>query len=107
MTEPDRNDPIDSQDTSPDATPAQPETAGADWGWCSDPEAAEEWDAIVEDAMRARRLSAWRPCPEDFAALEAMAEKTGRSLPSLLDEALRLFLSQRKQGDDQHSEGST
>jgi hypothetical protein len=41
---------------------------------------AELLDAILEDAMRPRRLQAWSPPPEDFAALEAMAAKTGRSL---------------------------
>ena len=39
-------------------------------------EDAELLDAIVEDAMRRRRLQAWRPRPEDFAALEAIAEET-------------------------------
>jgi hypothetical protein len=52
-------------------------------------------DAIVEDAMRRRRLQAWCPGPEDFAGLEAMAEETGRPLNELLDEALRQLLEQR------------
>lgn len=40
-------------------------------------EDAELLDAIVEDAMRRRRLQAWCPRHEDFAALEAIAEETG------------------------------
>jgi hypothetical protein len=58
-------------------------------------EDAELLDAIVADAMRKRRLQAWCPRPDDFAALEAMAEETGRSLNDLLDEALRLLLERR------------
>lgn len=54
-------------------------------------EAPEELDQIVEDAMRDRRLQAWRPGREDFAVLESMAEKSGRSLSELLDEAVRLL----------------
>jgi signal transduction histidine kinase len=55
-------------------------------------EDAELLDAIVEDAMRRRRLQAGRPRPEDFAALEAITEETGRPLNELLDEALHLLL---------------
>jgi hypothetical protein len=58
-------------------------------------EDAELLDEIVEDAMRRRRMQAWCPSPEDFAALEAMIEETGRSLNELLDEALRLLLERR------------
>ena len=58
-------------------------------------EDAELLDEIVEDAMRRRRLQAWCPSPEDFAALEAMIEETGHSLNELLDEALRLLLERR------------
>ena len=54
--------------------------------------APEELDRIVEDAMRDRRMQAWRPSPENFAALESMAENTGRTLNELLDEAVRLLL---------------
>lgn len=60
-------------------------------------EDAELLDAIVEDAMRRRRLGAWCPRSEDFAALEAMAEETGRPLNELLDEALHLLLERRSQ----------
>ena len=55
-------------------------------------EDAEVLDAIVEEAMKRRRLQAWCPSSEDFAALESMAEETGRSLNELLDEALHLLL---------------
>jgi hypothetical protein len=58
-------------------------------------EDADLLDEIVEDAMRRRRMEAWCPGPEDFAALEAMIEETGRSLNELLDEALRLLLERR------------
>src|SRR5262249_23210697 len=58
-------------------------------------EDAELLDAIVEEAMRKRRLQAWCPSPEDFAALEATAEETGRSLNELLDQALRLLPERR------------
>ena len=60
-------------------------------------EDADLLDAIVEDAMRKRRLQAWCPSPDDFAALESMAEETRRSLNELLDEALRLLLERRGQ----------
>jgi hypothetical protein len=55
-------------------------------------EDAELLDVIVADAMRRRRLQAWCPNSEDFAALETLAEETGRSLNELLDEALHLLL---------------
>ena len=55
---------------------------------------AEELDAIVEDAMRTRRLQAWRPSPEDFAVLESITAATGKPLEALLDDALRLLLQQ-------------
>ena len=58
---------------------------------------AEILDRIVDDAMRSRRISAWLPGKEDFAALVAMTEETGRSLHELLDEALRLLLRQWRQ----------
>lgn len=58
-------------------------------------EDAELLDAIVEDAMRRRRLQAWCPRSQDFAALEAMAEETGQSLNELLDQALHLLLERR------------
>jgi hypothetical protein len=58
-------------------------------------EDAELLDEIVEDAMRRRRLQAWCPSPADFAALESIAEETGRSLNELLDEALHLLLERR------------
>jgi Ribbon-helix-helix protein, copG family len=75
-----------------------PAPAGALWGSIGAmPEDAELLDAVVEDAMRKRRLQAWCPSPEDFAALESMAEETGRSLSELLDEALRLLLERRPQ----------
>jgi hypothetical protein len=55
--------------------------AGSDAGLLgSMREDAELLDAIVEDAMRRRRLQSWCPRPDDFAALETMAEETGRSL---------------------------
>jgi hypothetical protein len=57
-------------------------------------EDAELLDAIVEDAMRDRRMQTLRPRPENFAALEKMAEATGRPLNALLDEALQLLLRQ-------------
>lgn len=50
---------------------------------------------IVEEAMRRRRLQAWCPIPEDFAALESMAEETGQPLNALLDDAVRLLLERR------------
>ena len=55
-------------------------------------EDAELLDAIVEDSMRRRRLQAWCPSPEDFAALESIAEATGQTINELLDEALHLLL---------------
>ena len=58
---------------------------------------AELMDEIVEDAMRRRQVSAWLPSKEDFAALEEMAEETGRPLHALLDEALRLLHRQWRQ----------
>lgn len=57
--------------------------------------APEEIDTIVEDAMRERRVQSWRPSWEDFAALEALAAETGRTLNELLNDAVRLLLRQR------------
>jgi hypothetical protein len=51
-------------------------------------------DKIAEDAMRDRRMQAWRPSPEDFAALESISAATGQSLNALLDESLRLHMKQ-------------
>ena len=58
-------------------------------------EDADLLDAIVEEAMRRRRLQAWCPRPDAFSALEAMAAETGRSLNELLDQALKLLLERR------------
>jgi hypothetical protein len=58
-------------------------------------EDADLLDAIVEDAMRRRRLQAWCPTPADFADLDSIAEETGQTLNELLDEALRLLLERR------------
>jgi hypothetical protein len=69
-------------------------------------EDAELLDAIVEDAMRQRRLQTWRPRSEDFAALEAIAEETGRSLNDLLDEALHLLLERRGRRQSSRDEDS-
>jgi hypothetical protein len=69
-------------------------------------EDAELLDAIVADAMRKRRLQAWCPSPEDFAALESMAEETGRSLNELLDEALHLLLERRGQQQPGRGKGA-
>ena len=57
-------------------------------------EDAELLDEIVADAMRQRQVAAWRPRPEDFAALEAIATATNRTLYDVLDEAVRLLISQ-------------
>lgn len=57
-------------------------------------DAPEELDAIVEDAMRNRRMDALRPSPENFAALERLAEATGRPANALLDEALGLLFEE-------------
>jgi isopentenyl phosphate kinase len=57
-------------------------------------EDAELLDQIVADAMRQRQISAWRPRPEDFAALEAIAVATNRTIYDVLDEAVRLLISQ-------------
>ncbi len=56
-------------------------------------DSAELLDEIVADAMIDRQIQAWRPSRKDFAALEAFAAGTGCSLPDLLNEALRDFLS--------------
>jgi hypothetical protein len=54
-------------------------------------------DEIVADAMRQRQIEAWRPRQEDFAALEAIATATNRSIQDVLDEAVRLLISQSNQ----------
>jgi hypothetical protein len=73
-----------------------PTAAGADSGSLGAMrEDADLLDATVEEAMRRRRLQAWRPTPADFAALESIAEETGQTLNELLDEALRLLLERR------------
>ena len=50
-------------------------------------------------------LARW-PSPDEFAALEAMAEETGRSLNELLDEAVRLLLKQRAGSPPASGEGT-
>jgi hypothetical protein len=57
---------------------------------------AELLDEVVAHAMRSRQLQAWRPSDEDFAALEAIAAATNRTLPDVLDEAVRLLRLHRK-----------
>lgn len=69
-------------------------------------EDAELLDAIVEDAMRRRRLQAWCPRSEEFATLEAIAEETGRPLNDLLDEALHLLLERRGRQQPSRDEDS-
>jgi hypothetical protein len=82
----------------PETGGGPPAPAGILWGPLGAMrEDAELLDAIVEDAMRKRRLQAWCSSPDDFVALESMAETTGQSLNELLDEALHLLLERRGQ----------
>lgn len=58
-------------------------------------EDAELLDEIVADAMRQRQIQAWHPSPDDFAALEAIANTTGKTVQDVLNDAVRHFLDQR------------
>jgi hypothetical protein len=92
-------------DTGGGPLPAAAETDSGSIG--SMREDADLLDAIVEDAMRRRRLQAWCPSPDDFTALEAIAEETGRSLNELLDEALHLLLERRGRQQPRSEEEET
>ena len=63
-------------------------------------DSADLLDEIVADAMIDRQMQAWRPSQKDFAALASLAAAPGRSLPDLLNEALRDFLSRHGQQPD-------
>jgi hypothetical protein len=54
-------------------------------------EDADLLDQVVAEAMRSRQLQAWRPSDEDFAALEAIAAATNRTVPDVLNEAILLL----------------
>jgi hypothetical protein len=58
-------------------------------------EDAELLDEVVADAMRLRRIQAWHPSKDDFAALEAIANIPGQTIQDVLNEAVRYFLHQR------------
>src|SRR5689334_8114137 len=93
-----------ANDLAPERTGQVSETESGFLG--SMREDAELLDEIVEDAMRRRRLQAWRPRSEDFAALEAISEETGRPLNDLLDEALHLLLERQGQQRSSRDEDS-
>jgi hypothetical protein len=54
-------------------------------------EDADLLDQVVAEAMRIRQLQARRPSDEDFAALEAIAAATNRTVPDVLNEAILLL----------------
>jgi hypothetical protein len=58
-------------------------------------EDAELLDQMVADAMRQRQIQAWHPSQEDFTALEAIAEATGRTVQDVLNDAVHHFLKHR------------
>src|SRR5438270_14059154 len=99
MDQPEGVNPVMATAVKPIADRPDPEWLG------SMREDAELLDEIVQDAMRRRRLQAWCPSPDDFAALELIAEETGRSLDQLLDEALHLLLERRGRQQPRREEG--